>query len=145
MTLNQIIAKFQTAAESHKQVNKFVCGASFDFAVEEVKYYPLVWLVPNGFIFDSENKSVNYKFLLMVMDRHFESMSNTLEVLSDTALIIQDLLTLVKRNSYGEEINFVINAQAEPFMDSKTDILAGYGIEIEVNTTYLDSYCDIPM
>jgi hypothetical protein len=50
MTLNQIIAKIKTAAESHKMVGKFAVGAEFDFAVDEVKYYPLVWLVPNGLI-----------------------------------------------------------------------------------------------
>jgi hypothetical protein len=51
MTLNQIINKIKTQAESHKMVGKFAVGAEFDFAVEEVKYYPLVWLVPNGFTF----------------------------------------------------------------------------------------------
>jgi len=44
MTLNQIIEKIKTQAESHKMVGKFAVGAEFDFAVDEVKYYPLVWL-----------------------------------------------------------------------------------------------------
>ena len=145
MTLNQIIAKFQSAAESHKQVNKFSVGASFDFAVEEVKYYPLVWLVPNGFTFDSENKKVSYNFLMMIMDRHFESASNMIEVLSDTALILQDIITLVKRSTYNDDVNFIVNTTAEPFIDSKTDILAGYGIEVSVEVPYLESYCDIPL
>ena len=66
MTLNQIIAKFRTQAESHKMVGKFEVGQDFDFSVEEVKYYPLVWLIPNGFQFDSENKLVTYLFTLII-------------------------------------------------------------------------------
>ena len=72
MTLNQIIKKIQTQSESHKMVGKFAVGADFDFAVEEVKYYPLVWLVPNGFQFNTETRLVTYNFELMVMDRAFE-------------------------------------------------------------------------
>jgi len=98
MTLNQIIEKIKTQAESHKMVGKFAVGAEFDFAVDEVKYYPLVWLVPNGFTFNTEQKAVNYDFSMLVMDRQFESSSNTIEVLSDTAGIIIDIVTLLKRN-----------------------------------------------
>lgn len=144
MTLNQIIAQVKTAAESHKQVNKFVCGENA-MAQENVEYYPLIWLVPNGFDFDSENKQVTYNFLLMILDRHFESQSNLIEVLSDTALILQDIVTLLKRNSYEESIGWQTNARAEPFIDAKTDVVAGYGLEITCVVPYLESYCDIPL
>jgi hypothetical protein len=144
MTLNQIIQQVQTAAESHQQVNKFVCGENA-MAEEEVKFYPLVWLVPNGFDFDSEGKTVTYQFLIMVIDRHFESQSNLIEILSDTALILQDIITLLKRNSYEESIGWSTNAKAEPFIDGKTDVIAGYGLEISCVVPYLESYCDIPL
>jgi hypothetical protein len=98
MTLNQIIQKIKTQAESHKMVGRFAVGAEFDFAVEEVKYYPLVWLVPNGFNFNTEARLISYQFAMLVMDRQFESSSNTIEVLSDTAGIIIDIVTLLKRN-----------------------------------------------
>lgn len=145
MTLNQIIQRIQTAAESHKQVNKFQCGAEFDFAVENLKYYPLVWLVPNGFTFDSEGKKCTYNFMLMVVDRHFEDTSNMIEVLSDTALILQDIITLIKRNTMAEDVFFYANNTAEAIMDGRNDIVAGYGIEIQAETPYLESYCDIPL
>jgi hypothetical protein len=77
MTLNQIINKIKTQAESHKMVGKFAVGAEFDFAVEEVKYYPLVWLVPNGFTFNTDARLVSYQFAMLVMDRQFESSSVT--------------------------------------------------------------------
>ena len=144
MTLNQIIAKFRTQAESHKMVGKFEVGQDFDFSVEEVKYYPLVWLIPNGFQFDSENKLVTYLFTLIIADRQFESGSNTNEVLSDTAGILLDLVTLLKRNYIDEDFQIIANSTAEPFADSRTDVVAGYAIDLQVNTPYLESYCDIP-
>lgn len=61
MTLNQVIKQVQTAAESHPQVNKFVCGESA-MAQENVEFYPLVWLVPNGFDFNSEGKPLLINF-----------------------------------------------------------------------------------
>jgi hypothetical protein len=145
MTLNQIIAKFRTQAESHKMVGKFEVGQDFDFSVEEVKYYPLVWLIPNGFQFDSENKLVTYLFTLIIADRQFESGSNTNEVLSDTAGILLDLVTLLKRNYINDEdFQIIANSTAEPFADSNADVIAGYAIDLQVNTPYLESYCDIP-
>ena len=145
MTLNQIIEKFRTQAESHKMVGKFQVGQDFDFAVEEVEYYPLVWLIPNGFTFDSENKLVTYLFTMIIADRQFESGSNTNEVLSDTAGILLDLVTLLKRNYINDEdFQIIANSTAEPFADSNTDVIAGYAIDLQVNTPYLESYCDIP-
>jgi len=144
MTLNQIIAKIKTQAESHKMVGKFAVGAEFDFAVDEVKYYPLVWLVPNGFTFNTEQRLVSYNFAMLVMDRQFESSSNTIEVLSDTAGIIIDIVTLLKRNVTDSDFDINVNGTAEPFFDSKSDVVAGFGIDFVINTPYLESYCDIP-
>ena len=137
MTLNQIINHIQTQAESHKMVGKFAVGAEFDFAVEEVKYYPLVWLVPNGFTFNTEARLVSYNFAMLVMDRQFESGS-------DTAGIILDIVTLIKRNVTDTDFEIVVSATAEPFYDAKSDVVAGHGIDFVVNTPYLESYCDIP-
>ena len=144
MTLNQIIEKIKTQAESHKMVGKFAVGAEFDFAVDEVKYYPLVWLVPNGFTFNTDQRLVSYNFAMLVMDRQFESSSNTIEVLSDTAGIIIDIVTLLKRNVTDSDFDINVNGQAEPFFDSKSDVVAGFGIDFIINTPYLESYCDIP-
>ena len=142
MTLNQIIQTIQTKAESHKMVGKFAVGADFDFAVDEVKYYPIVWLVPNGFTFNTDTRLVSYQFALMVMDRTFESSSNTIEVLSDTAGIIIDIVTLLKRTDADFEIS--VSGTAEPFYDSRLDVISGHVIDFAIDTAYLESYCDIP-
>jgi hypothetical protein len=111
---------------------------------EEVKYYPLVWLVPNGFTFNTEARLVSYQFAMLVMDRQFESSSNTIEVLSDTAGIIVDIVTLIKRNVTETDFDISVNGQADAFFDSRSDVVCGHGINFTINTPYLESYCDIP-
>ncbi len=76
MTLNQIIKKIQTAAESHKMVGKFGVGQQSNLTVENVEYYPLVWLYPDGFNLSTTGNLMTYNFALLVMDRVFESESN---------------------------------------------------------------------
>lgn len=143
MTLNQIIQIIQSQADSHKMVNKVAVGADYDFAVDEVKYYPIVWIIPNGFNFSTDNRTVDYQFAMMVMDRKWEDDSNTIDVLSDSAGIILDIVTLLRR--FDSNFEMIVNGTAEPFFDSSTDVVAGHAIDFIIRTPYLESYCDIPV
>ena len=147
MTLNQIIAKIQTQVESHKMVGKFSVGAEYNLAVDEVKFYPLVWLVPDGFdMATRDGRYVNYRFALLVFDRVFESESNTIEVLSDTAQIIIDIMALIDYHyNNDEDFQLIVSSTAEPFYDAKTDIVAGYGIQFQISTPYLADSCVVPV
>ena len=146
MTLNQIIKKIQTAAESHKMVGKFAVGQQSNLTVENVEYYPLVWLYPDGFNLSTTGNLMTYNFALLVMDRVFESESNVIEVLSDTAQIIADVFALIDNNTQDDEdFELVVTSNASPFYDAKTDILSGYAINFQVNTPYLFNTCVVPV
>ena len=145
MTLNQIIAKIQAQAERHKMVGKFACGAEYNLAVDEVKFYPLVWLVPDGFDFSTLERLVTYRFALLVFDRVFESESNTIEVLSDTAQIMIDLVAMVEQDIEFDNLQLVVSSTAEPFYDAKTEIVAGYGIQFTIQSPSLSDTCVVPV
>ena len=146
MTLNQIIAEIQTAAESHKMVGKFGVGQQSNLTVENVEYYPLVWLYPDGFNLTTGGNLMTYNFALLVMDRVFESESNTIEVLSDTAQIMADIFALIFENTQTDgDFQLSVNSNASPFYDSKTDILAGYAINFQILTPYLADSCVVPI
>jgi 6-phosphogluconate dehydrogenase (decarboxylating) len=146
MTLNQIIAKIQTAAESHKMVGKFGVGQQSNMTVGNIEYYPLVWLYPDGFNLNTTSSLMTYNFALLVMDRVFESESNVIEVLSDTAQIIADIFALIDNNTIeDEDFELVVTSNATPFYDAKTDILSGYAINFQVNTPYLFNTCVVPV
>jgi hypothetical protein len=146
MTLNQIIKKIQTAAESHKMVGKFGVGQQSNLTVENVEYYPLVWLYPDGFNLSTTGNLMTYNFALLVMDRVFESESNVIEVLSDTAQIIADVFALIDDNTQDDEdFELVVTSNASPFYDAKTDILSGYAINFQILTPYLFNTCVVPV
>ena len=146
MTLNQIIAKIQSAAESHKMVHKFGVGQQSNMTVENVEYYPLVWLYPDGFNLSTTGNLMTYNFALLVMDRVFESESNVIEVLSDTAQIIADVFALIDDNTQDDEdFELVVTSNASPFYDAKTDILSGYAINFQILTPYLFNTCVVPV
>ena len=126
-------------------VGKFACGAEYNLAVDEVQFYPLVWLVPDGFDFSTQEQLVTYRFALLVFDRVFESESNTIEVLSDTAQIMIDLIAMIELTITDDNLNLVVSSTAEPFYDAKTDIVAGYGIQFQISTPYLADSCVVPV
>ena len=146
ITLNQILKRIETQATSHQQVAMYRQSVRADRFLPDAEY-PLVFCIP-GTIYMSTNNgpTVTYRFYLGVCDRHFEDMSNIFEVLSDTSTILIDIIALL-RNSYIEDGAFEVqlNTNAEIFSESDGDIVAGYGVEIEVITPYYDNSCDIPL
>jgi hypothetical protein len=53
---------------------------------------------------------------------------------------------LIEDNTQNDEdFEIVINGNASPFYDSKTDILAGYAINFQVLTPYLHNTCVVPV
>ena len=146
LTLNQILKRIETQATSHKQVAMYRQSVRADRFLPDAEY-PLVFCVP-GSIYISTNNSptVNYRFYLGVCDRHLEDMSNLFEVLSDTSTILIDIISLL-RNEYFNDgaFDLQLNTTAEIFSESDGDIVAGYGLEIEVITPFFDNTCDIPL
>lgn len=144
MTLNEIIDEIKASAESHKMVQKFNVGQQSNLTVENIEYYPLVWLYPDGFNLGAN--LMTYNFSLLVMDRVFESESNVIDVLSDTAQIMADVFALIELNTRADEdFELVVNGNASPFYDAKTDILSGYAINFQVLTPYQHNTCFIPV
>ncbi len=101
---------------------------------------------PDGFNLSTTGNLMTYNFALLVMDRVFESESNVIEVLSDTAQIIADVFALIDDNTQDDEdFELVVTSNASPFYDAKTDILSGYAINFQVNTPYLFNTCVVPV
>jgi hypothetical protein len=44
-----------------------------------------------------------------------------------------------------DDFEIIVNGQADPFFDARTDVVAGHGVNFTINTPYLESYCDIPL
>lgn len=146
LTLNQILKRIETQATSHKQVAMYRQSVRADRFLPDAEY-PLVFCVPGGIYLSTNNApTVNYRFYLGVCDRHFEDMSNLFEVLSDTSTILIDIISLLRANYMDDgTFDLQVNTSAEIFSESDGDLVAGYGLEIEVTTPFFDNTCDIPL
>jgi hypothetical protein len=149
MTLNQIIATIKSQVDLHKQINKFAVGTEFDMAAETVEYYPLFWLIPNGFIPNlpdsgGANKNIDYQFTALLVDKTLESKANSIEVLSDMATVIIDISTMLYRQSINNDFQFIFSGQTQPFYDAKSDVIGGYAFDFTIRVPNQSSFCDIP-
>ncbi len=66
----------QTLSALQQQEAAITAGQQSNLTVENVEYYPLVWLYPDGFNLSTTGNLMTYNFALLVMDRVFESESN---------------------------------------------------------------------
>lgn len=146
ITLNQILSRIQTQATSHKQVAMYRQSVRADRFLPDADY-PLFFCVPSSIYLSTDNgPTVTYRFYVGVCDRHYEDMSNLFEILSDTSTILIDVISMI-RGSYISDGTFdcQINNTLEIFSESDGDIVAGYGVEIEIVTPFYDNTCDIPL
>jgi hypothetical protein len=143
-TQNRLILALKTAALNHKQVKEVLIGVEADIATSPVTY-PLCRIWADGFALSTNTpKTTTYRFAVAVMDRHREDFTDAVEVLSDTAAIIQDIISTLIYVYREESVEWQVNDTAQAFYDDKTDIVAGHAIVIEARVAYNRDFCSVP-
>lgn len=124
-TLNKIIKDIETYCTSHKQINTFYAGQTWNFGAKHSNIYPAVVLVPSPSTI-SDGKIIYY-FNLYCIDRMNKDRSNLNEILSDTSLIIADIIAEFDDNfsTYGYMLEDT-DLNIEPLEEEMDDIVAGW-------------------
>lgn len=144
MSINSLIAAIRVAGLNHKQVRSVLLDPKPDqFGDVE---YPALCIWPNGFNFSNEkdNKQIFYKFGIGVVDRHDETNAVVLEVCSDTAQILIDIVASLEYIYHGTTGQWLVDDQAEFTYDAGTDKVAGHMIELRRKEQYTRNFCDVP-
>jgi hypothetical protein len=143
MTLNRIIKDIKEFVESHPQINTFFSGPAPDFN-SLTNLYPAVILIPaQSTIYDGK---ITYYFSLFAVDRLNSDKSNMNEVLSDTSLMIADVIAHFddKGEIYGyflDETDVFI----EPIIEEFDDLLAGWvATNFSIQVPYARDWCAVP-
>lgn len=125
-TYNNIVDSIRAYAESHLQVGTFYSGQKFDFQANDTNAFPAVVLIPQPSRFLG-GKTV-FSFQLYVADRLREDLSNLDEVLSDTALILNDFVSEFDEgfDVYDFALDDGLAVEAEPFIEDTDFRLAGW-------------------
>lgn len=86
-------------------------------------------------------KQIQYNFNIYIMDRHLVE-TDALEVLSDTNLIMQDIVAEIRNNSNDWETG--INIPITYFREADPDYLAGVRADVSLTLDSLNNRCQIP-
>jgi hypothetical protein len=146
MTLNNIILRIKTIAESHKQVQRFAHGFLSDFLNDKTNVYPGVLIQDNGGVVSISNRSAEFNFKLFIVDLvHVseETKYNEVDVQSDMISVALDLLTQFNRPEYTDWRVSSENS-IQLLAEEGADMYAGCVMDISVSVRYTQNACAIP-
>lgn len=145
ITYNQIVAVIQNISNAHLQVHSFGVGEldEVEGSTEADKIYPKVWLAPQTSIV--QENTVTNTFNLLCFDLVKKDISvNENEVLSDTQLILYDIIKVLKYAA-GDDFNIVGDVTLTPFTEKFGDFVTGWNATITIEIDFEPNACDLPI
>jgi hypothetical protein len=148
-------------ATSHPQVNGFGYGPLYDIVGQEINY-PYLWVLnedSHTLVYSENNiqyNSLDYTFVLRVADKvndqpnvynaNGENSNNGLEVVSDTAQILTDLINSMAQDSLNifNEIEILEDVDIEPFFHEDSGDVNGHQATITLRVPN-DNQCITPL
>jgi hypothetical protein len=142
-----IIADFADIAAKHAFINRFGSGAIDDvnvFAPTSAKY-PYLWVIPQGALLGSS--SIQYQLRVMVFDIDRSTDELRDEIMSDTLLTINDVISIFRNGGSDNEYEVTADALAIPFEQKFVDYCVGWYCDLTVATDSMssDRGCAIPL
>ena len=138
-TLNQIVSQIQGFGTNHPQLKTVLFG---EFAEKidnnDVEYPAMFFDLTGGNILE---KQISYNITIFILDRHLAELDG-LEILSDTNLILQDIIARLRNNINDYEIG--LNIPLNYVREYDPDFLAGVQADITLTTDSLNNRCQIP-
>lgn len=141
VTINQLMAKFKTIADTDPRVNAFGTGQRYDI-LTDIKYYPYFWVVsdiPHDILYAEHGyRAIEYNFVLRVADKNNNQINqydaiglnsnNGQEIISDTFLILTDIINCIAEDSLSifSDIQLVGDISAEPFYNEDSGDVNGF-------------------
>jgi|GEM_PF-1387812 hypothetical protein len=139
LTLNQIIKQIQGFGTSHPQLKTVLFGEFSDKLDSDDILYPAMFFDLGAAAISQ--KQITYNLSLYILDRHLVE-TDALEVLSDTNLIMQDIVAEIRNNSNDWETGF--NIPLTYYREYDPDFLAGVQADIQLTLDSLNNRCQIP-
>lgn len=142
ISLNQLLRQIRAVANAHSQINTYAEGQKYDFSASNAIVYPCLWVVPMGATNDLAGKKIDYRFTLVMMDIEQSGGENQIEILSDTALMLTDIVAQLENTSNAtQEWQVGTLGNYEPFVDSFLDTVSGHSCELTLSTYYSSDTC----
>ena len=145
ITYNKLLDIFEQIKNEHIQIKRFGSGAIEDVNTftPDSGEFPIMWIIPQEASF-GEN-SLTYSIRLLIFDADETDDSLTDAIYSDTLLIINDVIQMLKQGS--EEYSVINDVRAIPFNQRFIDYCVGWycDIDIEVEMFNGNYTCFVPL
>lgn len=145
-TLNQLVLRIKTLALAHKQIRRFRTGLAGDLFADKTAKYPACCLQysTGGITTSGHATSINFRMFLMdLVNVAQDTKANEDDVLSDTLLIMQDLVSEMNNGNFNDWFLKTDN-QITSFVETDGDMYAGWFIDFNIRMIYRQNVCEIP-
>lgn len=140
LTLNQIVKRITDYGSDHHQIQSVKFGEIYNWLSDGDIIYPSLFF--NVDSADILTRQTKFFFSIYIMDRQLQE-SDGLEVMSDTTLIGQDIIALLRDNSNPWTIDDVI--PIEYFVEGEPDYLAGIRLQVGITISNINNRCEVPI
>lgn len=141
---SRIIKYFEEFANTSKFVNGFGYGNLIDYGkdIDNVTpIYPLLFVIPISITFNET--TTTYQLQIIVGDRLNSDMENSADIISESQMIMRDLLSQIQLGEYRDIMDITIPAVGQPFQERFNDVLAGVSVDLEVTVADFMDICQI--
>jgi hypothetical protein len=160
ITINQLVNNIRCIADRHLQINDFGFGPTHEIGESRDMNYPYLWvsLQPNSTILTNEQfklSAVEYEFSFIVADRISNVISNELgqendnglEVISDTQLILFDILSEINNHPFysNNRIQIKEDVNFSPSFDERDDLVNAWVADVTITMPFTHTYCANPI
>jgi hypothetical protein len=142
LSYNQLINVFQSIKDSHPQIKRFGNGV-----IEDVNTFgpnsgefPILWVAPQSAELGTNSLIYKMRILVFDIDETDDSIRN--EILSDTLLILNDVIQMLKNDD--DRYSVLGAATATPFNQRFVDYCSGWFCDVDIETEINNTTCSIP-
>ena len=149
ISLNAIVTRLQTFAESHYFIQKFTYGNPDELDIEKLGSYPALHVVYNGADYDDGTKTYNFElYLIDLPDNKLEDVEQRKEIASDAEQCLEDILADIAAGGnvfYLAEDYEVTSSSVLPIYKANSNVIAGALLDISIQVPHDRSACNLPI
>lgn len=149
LTLNQVISRIETLADSHSQVQSFhfLKKEIEDFLTGDIVYPTILCDIQDGGGIDARQKTATVPVTLFFLD--LENMSdnsrgNTLEVWSDRISVAQDFIAMMDNGTDYKDWRVDGGVNMRFYSEKYSDYVAGVSVDLNIKLPYDVNRCQAP-
>lgn len=148
MTLNQVIQRIKSLAESHKQIRSVTCGDIMELVQATSTLYPALNFDYSTGVIDWQNKQTFVSFQFQVLDLinvAEDTRTNEAEVLSDLLSIAQDMYAMISDYALQDDWTISEQVQIQFGKEKFQDMVGAVMFTIQISTDYDKNVCQVPI